>query len=84
MRRVIPEKIIGSEHYEKFVLPVRQILFRMPASDSRGNRLLKMTSEDHLDAPIFFHLHEHDSARHLIQEPDGDDSAEKFMVVVQA
>ncbi len=79
MRRVIPEKIISSEYYEKSVLPVRQILFQMPSPDSRGNRPLEMTFGDHLNAPIFFHLHEHDPARHLIREPDGDDSAEQFV-----
>ena len=79
MRRVIPEKIISSEHYEKSVLPVRQILFQTPSPDSRGNRPLEKTFGDHLNAPIFFHLHEHDPARHPIRELDGDDSAEKFI-----
>jgi hypothetical protein len=79
MRRRIPEKIIGSEHYEKSVLPVKQILFQMPALNSRGNRPLKMTFEDQLNALIFFHLYEHDSARHLIQELNGDDFAEMFI-----
>jgi len=79
MRLRIPEKIIGSEHYEKSVLPVRQILFQMPALNSRGNRPLKMTFEAQLNALIFFHLYEHDPARHLIRELDGDDFAKIFI-----
>ncbi|MCI5165007.1 MAG: hypothetical protein D3903_02690 [Candidatus Electrothrix sp. GM3_4] len=35
--------------------------------ESRGNRPLKMTFEDQLNALIFFHLEEHTSVRHLVQ-----------------
>ena len=43
------------------------ILPNIPILDSQGNRPLKMTFEDHLNALIFFHLEEHVSARHLVQ-----------------
>ena len=35
---------------------------------TRGDRPLKMTFEDQLNAVLYFHLQEHKSARHLIQE----------------
>lgn len=35
---------------------------------SRGDRPLKMTFEDQLNALLYFHLQEHKSARHLIQD----------------
>ncbi len=75
----IPKEIISSEHYERFILPVKQSLSQVPALDSRGNRPLKMTFEDQLNALIFFHLQEHDSARHLIQELNEDDFAGMFI-----
>jgi len=79
MRCEIPKKIVSSEHYERFILPVKQSLSQVPAPDSRGNRPLKMTFEDQLNALIFFHLQEHDPARHLIQELNGDDFAGMFI-----
>jgi hypothetical protein len=79
MRCEIAKKIISSEHYERFILPVKQSLFQVPALDSRGNRPLKMTFEDQLNALIFFHLQEDDSARHLIQELNEDDFAGMFV-----
>jgi lysyl-tRNA synthetase class II len=61
-----------------------------PELKSRGDRPLKMTFEDQLNALVYFHLQEHKSARHLIQDlkenvfakehiaPDGDISRSSF------
>ena len=46
-----------------------------PPLTSRGDRPLKMTFEDQLNALIFFHPEEHVSARHLIQMLKEDDFA---------
>jgi len=39
----------------------------MPVPDSKGNRPLQMTFEEHLRALVYFHLEEHHSAQHLLQ-----------------
>jgi len=39
-----------------------------PELKSRGDRPLKMTFEDQLNALVYFHLQEHKSARHLVQD----------------
>lgn len=41
----------------------------------RGDRLLKMTFEDQLNALIYFHLQEHTSARYLNQDLNDNDFA---------
>jgi len=54
---------------------LKTILPESPPLVSRGDRPLKMTFEDQLNALIFFHLEEHVSARHLIQTLKEDDFA---------
>lgn len=46
---------------------------------TRGNRDLKMTFEDQLHALIYFHLQEHSSGRHLLQELKEDEFARNFI-----
>jgi hypothetical protein len=48
---------------------------KVPALESRGDRPLKMSFEDQLNALIFYHLEEHVSGRHLIQVLKEDDFA---------
>ena len=43
-------------------------LHSVPILLARGDRPLKMTFEDQLNALIFFHLEEHESARDLVQD----------------
>ena len=47
----------------------------MPALNSKGNRPLQMTFEEHLRALVYFHLEEHHSAQHLLQVLEEDDFA---------
>ena len=54
---------------------LKTILPESPPLVFRGDRPLKMTFEDQLNALIFFHLEEHVSARHLIQTLKEDDFA---------
>jgi len=54
---------------------LKTILPGSPPLVSRGDRPLKMTFEDQLNALIFFHLEEHVSARHFIQTLKEDDFA---------
>ena len=51
----------------------------MLKSESKGNRPLQMTFEEHLRSLIFFHLQDHKSAQHLLQVMEQDDFARKHI-----
>ncbi len=55
--------------------PVIDAMTKMQPLESRGNRPLKMSFEDHLKALVFFHLEEHKSAQHLLQALEEDEFA---------
>jgi len=72
-------KKFGIHHsvsFEKFIAPAIQAMTGMPELESRGNRPLQMSFEDHLKILIFFHLEEHKSARHLLQVLQEDEFAQ--------
>ena len=69
------KKSYSARSFKKLVEPLTSIFPLIPLMGSRGNRPLKMTFEDQLNALIFFHLEEHTSARHLIQVLQEDDFA---------
>jgi hypothetical protein len=58
-----------------FFQPATEAMSHMPPLDSKGNRPLKMTFEEHLRALVYFHLEEHHSAQHLLQVLEEDDFA---------
>ena len=58
---------LSSSSFKMFYQPIKDILPYVPVLESRGDKPLQMTFEDQLRALVFFHLEEHDSARHLIQ-----------------
>ena len=58
-----------------FFQPATEATSRMPALNSKGNRPLQMTFEEHLRALVYFHLEEHHSAQHLLQVLEEDDFA---------
>jgi hypothetical protein len=47
--------------------PIQNVTATVPPLESRGNRPLQMSFEEHLKVPIFFHLEEHTSAQRLLQ-----------------
>jgi len=55
--------------------PAFEAMSHMPVLESRGNRPLQMSFEEHLRALVFFHLEEHHSAQHLLQVLEQDDFA---------
>jgi len=59
--------------------PLRPIVPNIAPLVARGNRDLKMTFEDQLHALIYFHLQEHSSGRHLLQELKEDEFARSFI-----
>ena len=64
----ISKKQIQSLNFDKFQRPLVRSLSQAPELQSRGDRPLKMTFEDQINALVYFHLQEHKSARHLIQD----------------
>lgn len=68
---------LDSRSYTQYISPLQGILPNAPLLKSRGNRPLKMTFEDQLNALIFFHLQEYESARDLIQALKEDDFAKE-------
>ena len=65
----------SSVSFFEFLQPVLDAMKDMPELQSKGNRPLKMSFEEHLRALIFFHLEEHTSAQHLLQTLKEDDFA---------
>jgi hypothetical protein len=61
--------------FDKLYNPIRNAMPIMPPLESRGNRPLQMSCEEHLKALIFFHLQEHTSAQHLLQALEEDEFA---------
>ncbi len=64
----VPKKPIQSLNFDNFFFPLIKLHPMAPELKSRGDRPLKMTFEDQLKALVYFHLQEHKSARHLIQD----------------
>lgn len=52
---------------------------KMLPLEARGNRPLQMNFEDHLRVLVYFHLQEHTSARHLLQELEEDEFARRYI-----
>ena len=59
--------------------PLQPIVPNITPLVARGNRDLKMTFEDQLHALIYFHLQEHSSGRHLLQELKEDEFARNLI-----
>lgn len=74
-RTLSPRKSYRIPSFKQLAKPLTCILPNIPILESRGNRPLKMTFEDQLNALIFFHLEEHVSASHLVQTLKEDDFA---------
>jgi len=61
--------------FTKIFRPALKILAQLPTLKARGYRPLQMTFEDQLKALVYFHLQEHKSARHLLQDLEQDNFA---------
>lgn len=64
----VPKQQLQSLNFDNFRFPLVELYPMAPELKSRGDRPLKMTFEDQLNALIYFHLQEHKSARHLVQD----------------
>lgn len=65
----------NSASFTELFQPVLDAMTDMPELQSKGNRKLKMSFEEHLKALVFFHLEEHTSAQNLLQTLREDDFA---------
>lgn len=68
--------------FQKLIRPLKRVLQGITALTSRGNRPLKMTFEDQLNALILFHLEDHTSGRELIQTLQEDEHAREHVAPV--
>lgn len=69
------QKKLRSDSFFQFYQPIKDVIPEIPVLKSQGDRPLQMTFEDQLKMLIFFHLHEHRSARHMLQVIEQDDFA---------
>ncbi len=74
-----PWEIPSSVSFADLLNPALNTMNAMPKLQSRGNRPLKMSFEEHLRALVFFHLEEHTSAQHLLQTLKEDDFAREHI-----
>jgi hypothetical protein len=74
-RKFDPYQKSNTLEFFSFFQPTIEAMSQMPALDSKGNRPLQMTFEEHLRALVYFHLEEHHSAQHLLQVLEEDDFA---------
>ena len=65
--------------FGKLAKPLRPIVPNITPLVARGNRDLKMKFEDQLHALIYFHLQEHSSGRHILQELKEDEFARNLI-----
>ena len=78
-RTLHPSKRPSSITFSDFLNPALNAMNAMPELQSRGNRPLKMSFQDHLRALVFFHLEEHTSEQHLLQTLKEDDFAREHI-----
>ena len=71
------EKIHKTLTFERLFGALNPVFSEITPLESKGNRPLQMNFEEELDALVFFHLEEHDSARHLILTLKADDFARR-------
>jgi len=61
--------------FNKLYNPIHSATASMPPLQSKGNRPLQMSFDEHLRALVYFHLEEHVSAQHLLQALEEDEFA---------
>ncbi|MBW2180302.1 MAG: IS4 family transposase, partial [Deltaproteobacteria bacterium] len=71
-RSLDPFKKKFEPSFEQLFKPVKDTVIGMTPLESKCNRPLKMSFEDHLKALVYFHLEEHKSAQHLLQVLEED------------
>ena len=70
--RKIDKKFLAKT-FSNIFSPALDTIPQLPKLEARGNRPLQMTFEDQLRILVYFHLQEHKSGRHLLQELEEND-----------
>lgn len=79
---VLPKRKITSATFNKFISPLLKILSKAPKLLPRGDRPLKMNFDEQLKALIHFHLQEHKSGRHLVEDINTNEFAKQNIAPV--
>ncbi len=66
--QLLPKKSINSKTFDIFVEPLNDIIPESPALLPKGRHPLAIQTTHLVNSLIYYHLHEYDSARHLIQD----------------
>jgi len=74
-RTFYPRRKNYAPSFNSLYKPARDAMTIMTPLESRGNRPLQMSFDEHLRALVFFHLEEHTSAQHLLQVLEEDEFA---------
>ena len=74
---VLSKRKISSKIFNKFISPLLKILAKTPKLLPRGDRPLKMNFDEQLKALIYFHLQEHKSGRHLVEDINTNEFAKQ-------
>jgi len=69
------DKKLLSKAFINIFRPALDIVPQLPELDARGNRPLQMNFEDQLRVLVYFHLQEHKSGLHLLQDLEENDFA---------
>jgi hypothetical protein len=69
------DKKLLSKEFTNIFDPALDTVPQLPELEARGNRPLQMTFEDQLRVLVYFHLQEHKSGRHLLQDLEENDFA---------
>lgn len=77
LNNIIPKIKLQSLTFNKFSEPLLRLLPSVTPLLPRGDRPFKMNFEDQLKALVYFHLQEHSSARHLVQDLKENDFAKQ-------
>ena len=74
-RTFYPRRKVYAPSFNTLYKPVRNTMTTMTPLESRGDRPLQMSFDEHLRALVFFHLEEHTSGQHLLQVLEEDNFA---------
>ena len=79
---ILLKRKITSAGFNKFIEPALKESTKAPKLQSLGYRPLKMSFEEQLKSLVYFHLQEHKSGRHLVEDINSNDFAKQNIAPV--
>jgi hypothetical protein len=83
IKEILPKRKITSTSFKKFIRPGLKESMKAPKLLSRGDRLLKMSFEEQFKSLVYFHLQEHKSGRHLVEDINSNEFAKQNIAPVE-